>query len=249
MPDIPAEWDGKDPQGNPLRWDTPGLTYDSLIQQQSTPHIKMPILHVLTGFDKNTDHEVEDTGGAVSVNFFGNPAYPDPPFTKVVFDAALTAFSTAIPAAKQGGPADTAAKNNLRAALIDMLRQLAGYVQLKHGNNLATLLSSGYKNASTNRAQSALPAPVISGILNGSAGQLLPQIATIPNAAGYEPRYAIIGPDGKPGPWQAGQFAPNTRALAINGLTPGTIYIVQVRALGGSTNYSDWSDPVQHMAM
>ena len=30
---------------------------------------------------------------------------------------------------------------------------------------------------------------------------------------------------------------------------PGVIYIIQVRALGSSTNYSDRSDPVQHMAM
>ena len=68
-------------------------------------------------------------------------------------------------------------------------------------------------------------------------------------ARGYEPRYAAIGAGGVPGPWQTGQFAPNTRALAINGLTPGTTYAIQVRALGGSTNYSDWSDTVQHMAM
>jgi hypothetical protein len=29
---------------------------------------------------------------------------------------------------------------------------------------------------------------------------------------------------------------------------PGALYDVQVRGVGGSTGYSDWSDPVSHMA-
>ncbi|MGH7976559.1 MAG: fibronectin type III domain-containing protein [Limisphaerales bacterium] len=35
----------------------------------------------------------------------------------------------------------------------------------------------------------------------------------------------------------------------LTDLTPGAMYSVQVRAVGGSTGYSDWSDPVSHMAM
>ena len=213
----------------------------------------MPILHVLTGFDSMTDHGVEELAGAVSASFYGNAAYPNLPNTlptKAVFDAALAAFSTAIPVAKQGGPADTADKNNKRAALTDLLRKLAAYVEANHGNDLAKLLSSGFKAGKTGHAPAAaFGAPVIKGIKNGTGGQLLPRITAIPNARGYEPRYAAIGAGGVPGPWQTGQFAPNTRALAINGLTPGTTYVVQVRALGGSTQYSDWSDAVQHMCM
>ena len=69
------------------------------------------------------------------------------------------------------------------------------------------------------------------------------------NANGYEARYAAIGAGGTPGPWQTGQVFPNTRTLAVNGLTPGNSYPIQVRALGGSTQYSDWSDSVQHMSL
>ena len=36
---------------------------------------------------------------------------------------------------------------------------------------------------------------------------------------------------------------------AINGLTAGTNYSIEVRAIGGSTGYSDWSDPVSHMSL
>jgi hypothetical protein len=38
------------------------------------------------------------------------------------------------------------------------------------------------------------------------------------------------------------------RRMEIDGLTPGTTYTVQVRAIGGSTGSSDWSAPQSCMA-
>jgi hypothetical protein len=247
-----ATWNGKDSQGNPLRWGMPRLTWNGDIPQTSTTSKKMPALHVLIGFDNMKDTDIETLAGAVSKGFYGNPDFPDPPDTlptKEVFDAALDAFTKAIPIAEQGGPADTAAKNNKRAALIELLRKVAAHVQANHGNDLAKLLSTGFKAGKTGRAPAAMTAPVIKGIKNGISGQLLPQIAAIANARGYEPRSAAIGADGMQGPWVMGEFSANTRDLAINGLTPGVLYAVQVRALGGSDRHSDWSDTVQHRAM
>jgi len=246
-----ATWNGKDSEGKPLTWDLDGLHWDGTIPEPHTKHNKMPILHVLTGFDGMKDHDLEDLAAAVSAMLYGNALFPDPPtgFEKAVLDAARTAFSEAIPIAKAGGPKDTADKNDKRAALIEILRVLAAYVQGKHGNSLTALLSTGFKAASTNRAQSVLPAPVIKGILNGLTGQLLPQVDPLDNAKGYEPRFAVVGPGSVLGPWQMGEFSPNARDLAINNLIPGTTYAVQVRAQGGSTHHSDWSDTVQHMAM
>ncbi len=37
--------------------------------------------------------------------------------------------------------------------------------------------------------------------------------------------------------------------MPVSGLTPGGMYLFQVRAVGGSTGYSDWSDPVSHMSL
>jgi hypothetical protein len=37
--------------------------------------------------------------------------------------------------------------------------------------------------------------------------------------------------------------------VVIAGLTPGVVYTLLARAVGGLTGYSDWSDPVSHMAM
>lgn len=54
------------------------------------------------------------------------------------------------------------AENAARDALMTLLRQEAGYVQGASLNDLATLLSSGFNNISTNRAQTQLTAPGIS---------------------------------------------------------------------------------------
>ena len=51
------------------------------------------------------------------------------------------------------------------------------------------------------------------------------------------------------GPWQNGGLFTNSRSMPLNGLTPGTSYTVQVRAIGGSTGSSDWSNPVGHMSL
>jgi hypothetical protein len=44
-------------------------------------------------------------------------------------------------------------------------------------------------------------------------------------------------------------IATKARGIVVPGLTPGAMYDVQVRGIGGTTGYSDWSDPVSHMCM
>ena len=143
----------------------------------------------------------------------------------------------------------SADKNNARDTLTGLLRQLAGCVQETSGNNLATLLSSGFDAVSTNRASTPLPPPSIRDILNGNSGQLLARVGAIANAKCYEGRFAAVGPGGTPGPWQSAGLFTNSRSMAVNGLTPGTMYTFQFRAIGGSTGYSDWSDPSSHMSL
>ena len=206
-------------------------------------------LRVLLGFTNAPDHQLEETAGAVIDGLTGNAAYPSPPVPPGDLQDALTAFIAAMAAQSQGGPTATANKNNKRDAVVTLLRPLAGYVQENCNNNLAQLLSSGFEAVSTNRARSPLAVPRIVSLDNGNTGQLLAKVTPSANAKCYEVRYAAIGAGGAPGPWQSGGLFTNSRAMPLNGLTPGTSYSVQVRAVGGSTGYSDWSDPVSHMSL
>ena len=209
----------------------------------------MSQLRVLLGFINAPDHSIEETAGAVIAHLSGNAAFPSPPVPTATLQSALTAFTAAIAAQAAGGPPATANKSNKRDALIALLRQLAGYVQQNCGNNMATLLSSGFDAVSTNRASVPLAPPGILSIDNGNSGQLLVKVTPIANAKAYEVRYAAIAPGGAPGPWQDGGLFTNSRSMPVNNLTPGTNYTFQVRAIGGSTGYSDWCDASSHMSL
>jgi len=50
-----ATWNGQDSQSNPLRWGTPGLTWNGLIPEPQTSK-RMPQLRVLLGFGNMADH-------------------------------------------------------------------------------------------------------------------------------------------------------------------------------------------------
>ena len=38
-----------------------------------------------------------------------------------------------------------------------------------------------------------------------------------------------------------------SRSMTVAGLVPGTMYVFQARAVGGSSGHTDWSNPVSHM--
>ena len=111
-------------------------------------------------------------------------------------------------------------------------------------NDLTVLLSSGFLAASTNRTQSPLETPSIVKILNEASTQLVLRVTPITNARAYEIRYYTT-----PGAWQSGGISTQARHIVVESLTPGTTYTLSVRAVGGSTGHSDWSDPVSHMCM
>jgi len=64
-----------------------------------------------------------------------------------------------------------------------------------------------------------------------------------------EARVALIAAAGTLGPRQSGGHFTGSRSIRISGLTPGGLYEIQIRAIGGSTGTSDWSDPKQHRSL
>lgn len=118
------------------------------------------ILKVSLGFAKLPDMELDNFTQGVIERLTGNAAFPTPPVTLANLQTARTDFTAKIAAARAGGPADTAAKNNVRQDLLGMLRQVAGYVQINCNNDLAVLKGSGFASMSTNRAQTALDLPL-----------------------------------------------------------------------------------------
>ncbi|HEY5041479.1 MAG TPA: fibronectin type III domain-containing protein [Verrucomicrobiae bacterium] len=174
----------------------------------------------------------------------GNPAFPAPPITALDLTTLNTTLRSAITAADAGGPTQTAAKYKAYAAVTDALRKDANYVEIQSDNDLETLLSSGYDVVSTNRAQAPLDQPVIVEISNLATTRLLVRLLSILNAKSYQVQLATA----VNGPWQEAGIYTQARRIVLLGLTPGTVYFVRLRAIGGSTGYSEWSVPATLMA-
>lgn len=112
------------------------------------------------------------------------------------------------------------------------------------GLNLPVLLSSGFEPVATNRTQTPLPKPVVENIDNYQSTMAMIRLKPIPNMRTIEARRRVHGV----GEYQAAGLFTQARKIKQEGLTPGTQYDWQFRAVGGSTGYSDWSDPITHMA-
>lgn len=186
-------------------------------------------------FGKYADADLDEFANNIITNLTSNASFPTPPVLVVALTALNTVFRNAI-AAATGDPQDTVAKDNARAALETALRKNASYVESIASQNLAMLLSSGYYANSTNRTQSPLEQPVIMELGNLGPGQLLLRLRPVTNARSYQMQTNTNGA----GTWTEAGIYTQARRIALAGLTSGTTCTVRVRAIGGSTGYSDW---------
>jgi Fibronectin type III domain len=195
------------------------------------------------GFAGLSDSNLDEFTSSVIASMTDNASFPAPPVALDDLGALQVAFQNALAAAAQGGTALTAAKNAARKALVTALRINATYVQGIAAQDPAMMLTSGYNVNSTNRAPSPLDVPSIVSIVNEMTTRLTVRLQPVNNAAAYQVRISANGGTA----WQPTMDSTQARRIVLTDLTPGTVYTVQSRAVGGSTGYSGWSDPVSHM--
>ena len=175
-----------------------------------------------------------------------NPKYPEPSPPLAVVSTAASDFSTAIANAANGGTELTAVKNEKRAALATLLRELASYVAVACKGNLADLLSSGFPIQKPSRTPvGVLPAPATPVLsLGARTGELMASTAPVVNGNIYNWRVALASAPTVPVQQEQTTAARDT----FEGLTPGQIYLVDVNVVG-SAGPSDWSDAAQLMVV
>ena len=178
----------------------------------------------------------------------GNAAFPKPPIPLVPpvppdptqpldLTTRMNNLDAAAKNAVGGGVIQTALKNAALEAAFEGLDANGLYVQTMARTSLPVFLTSGYQAMSTNRAQSPLDPPSITGIDNDTSTQLDVHLSPVANALGYEVQQMIANV------WTTVKFSPQARTVTLTGLTTGTVVQVRARALGGSTGQSDWSMP------
>jgi hypothetical protein len=204
----------------------------------------MAIYHVNLGFAALSDPGLDAFAENVIAKLTGNGAFPTPPVPPVDLQLVLDEFTEAMANAVDGGKAATLIKNAAREVLVGALREDAIYVQVHGANDPAIIIGGGFEVSSTNHASAPLSTPVVELVSNGITTTLALRVTPIRNAKSYEVQTSADGGL----TWHHATTSSKARPITVSGLTPGTTYQLQVRAVGGTTGFSGWSDPVSHMA-
>jgi hypothetical protein len=186
-------------------------------------------------FAQLPDTAIADFAEVVILALTNNESFPNLPVPVAALALNRSDYLAKLAATAQGGTEATADKNATRNVLETALRQTGAYVQSVASQDLVLLLSSGFQATSTNRTRSPLEKPILVGVDNSFNGKFVVRFQPVTNARAYEVQYK------NGGDWLPAGIFTQARRIEINGLTPGSAYTVQVRAVGGSTGYSDWT--------
>ena len=201
-------------------------------------------LKVLASFYKLSDVDVVKNGITVQTNMTGNPKFPNSPVDLAVLKTGLDSLSALIAEAADGSKKVIARKNQQREVVIGMLRLLARYVEVVSLSDPAAFQASGFQLASTTKTQSAPLSEKIRKIDHGTnSGQVLVWIQPVRQAGSYELRYGPAVNGGAPTNWTTQGVLMVKSPAVLTGLTPGTTYFFQARALL-KEGYTDWTDSV-----
>jgi hypothetical protein len=164
----------------------------------------------------------------------------NPPVDLAALKPDLETLSNAIVESLDGSKKVIADKAKLQQTIVKRLRLLGHYVEANSNDDVAVVTSSGFQPATVTRGvPQPLATPDVRKIDHGVSGQLLVMIDGVAKARSYEVRYATIT-GGTIGSWAIQATTTVKSATPVNGLTPGTMYTFQVRALG-PLGFTDWS--------
>jgi hypothetical protein len=206
---------------------------------------KQPLIKPLESYTGLPAETVVTRGTTVYTGLKDNPNFttPPPPVDLATFKQNLDTLTTLNTEAKDGSKKVIAQQHKQLALVIKELRMLGRYVEVTSNGDMAIFKSSGFDPASTAKTPPQPTAkPVIQQIKHGpNMGQLTVHLKPSPKAGAYQMRYGSTINGAPPVQWITQEFKSVKPPVILSGLTPGTVYAVQVRALG-TLGWSDWTD-------
>ena len=201
-------------------------------------------IKAVEGFTGMKDTDVAAEGATVLTALTGNSKFPNPPIDLTVFKTDLDTFNTLIAESASGTKAVIASKNKQRQTVIQMLRLLARYVEYTSNGDMSVFQTSGFQAVTSTRVKGQPLSEKIRKIEHGAnSGQVIVWVNTVRGALSYEFRYGASVNGAPPATWTS-QAAPMVKSpVIVTGLTPGTAYQFQARAVL-KTGYTDYSDAV-----
>jgi len=195
---------------------------------------------------KFADGPLANKASAIADKMDGNPnfATPLPPVKDL--RTAISDYLSALAKVEFGSREDTVIKNNMRAALIVVLKQLAAYVQTTSDGDEAIILSSGFDVNKRPSTVGELAKPENLTVKPGTnKGTMVLMCDVVDYANFYEFSYREL-PAAADTLWI--QKTSTKRKLQIDGLTSGKQYAFRV-AGAGSYPTRVWSEEVQSFVL
>ena len=176
--------------------------------------------------------------------------FTSPPVPLTTLKQDLDDLTTFAAAALDGGKKDKAQRDKARKALELNLSLLAAYVLKVADDDPTIVTASGFVPAPAPKHSAPQPVaqPTVASVDQGHSGQLLISVTPVPKAHGYDVRHAPLANGVPAANWTTVTVTTAKTPIPIDGLTPGTIYAFQVRALG-KLGYTDWSDSATRMVI
>lgn len=204
-------------------------------------------------FEPMGDPALITVGGGIVEALTDNSHFPEPwagPVSGVApLALAVEAFRSAYYAALSRDVFKIAERNQRRAELQRMLRQVAIYLELTADGDVAKLSTTGFelrRDAGRGRAGGAgmamPPAPRdLRLTMAGSRGVVELNAVNLPGVIGYEIQISTGDPSAEAS-WIYCKLAPTLRRVLLDGLPSGPVW-VRVRAVGRGGNGA-WTVPV-----
>ena len=185
---------------------------------------------IVISFTNLSDGNLESKALFIVDAMTDNPNFPNPVPALSDVSAALADYSNALSLAKTRDRTQVAIKNIKREALINLLKDLAAYVNfIAHGNK-GIIVSAGFDTAKENGNGLPLTEPKNFKIAAGmNAGQAITSISGVKGVKTYVHQYTA-DPLADTSAWQSKNVT--TRSYTFDGLASGKKYWFRVGAVG-----------------
>ena len=216
----------------------------------STP--KQHPIKAVTNFRRMSAEDVATTSDTIQSKFNNNPSVTGGaplPVDLPTVKAATDLLRTKIAAAADGGKTAVAEKNHQKEVVVKLLIQLAHYAEANCKDDMTTFLSFGFTAAASTKNTTPPASESIRKVEPGpNSGEMLIALMKYPGAVSYVLQWAVLGAGGVPGPWASKPVATLKQPTLVTGLTPGSTYLFQARALT-KTGYTDFGESITRIAV
>lgn len=186
---------------------------------------------VTISFSRLNDPALQAKAEAIVAAMTDNANFPNPSPLPAEVRAAITAYSTALAAARNGSRTDIAIKDQKREELIEMLMQLGSYVNYTAGDDYAALVSSNFDLSKNRESAPPLPNPENFMLEEGlNPGEVLASVRGVRGAKAYLFQYTTTDPTQANAAWTI--RTSTSRKCTLTGLQSGQRYWVRVVVLG-----------------